>query len=429
MTVALFAHLIVLFAIGFLLSKQETVAWKLLFWPGLLLKLLAGVGVGLLYMYYYPEGGDTLWYFSDGSKMAALARTDFIAYINFLSGSTNIIEDISFTEPRVLFMSKLVSLFCLLTQDHYWLTAAYLSLICFVAAWYLVKELVMINARWTVAASIAFLFFPSVVLWSAGIIKESIAISCLYFLVWLLLRLWSNKKIPLIAWLLLPLSLWVLWNLKYYYLALFLPVATTLIVMQRIVLPYVKLPVWMKAVVWCGVFLMPLYLASKVHPNFYPERFLNVIVENYQAFTKISAPEDQVMYNNLEPNVQGIIMDAPLALIAALFRPFIWEAGTLFQLLSSLENMFVLILTGAAFLQIRRAVFSPYRLLIFSTLTYVVLLAVFLALSTPNFGTLIRYRVGFMPFFVLIILIDNPVLIFITKRIDFYRKRFFKPFQ
>lgn len=425
MTVALVAHLIVLFAIGFVLSKRETSAWKFVFWMALLLKLLAGIGIGLLYMNYYPSGGDTLWYFSDGSKMAALARTDFTAYINFLSGSTNIIENISFTEPRALFMSKLVSLFCLLTQDHYWLTAGYLSLACFIAAWLLVKELVMINARWTVAASIAFLFFPSVVCWSAGIIKESVAMSCLYFLVWLLLRLWCGKRISLTMWLLLPVTLWILWNLKYYYLAVFLPVATTLVVMQRIVLPYVKLTVWMKGVVWCVVFLMPLYLASKVHPNFYPERFLNVIVENYQAFTKISAPEDQVVYSNLEPRVQSMIVNAPQAFIAALFRPFIWEAGTLFQLLSSLENMLVLILTGAAFFQLRRAVFSPYRLLIFSTLTYVVLLAVFLALSTPNFGTLIRYRVGFMPFFILLILIDNPVLTFISKRLDFYRERFF----
>lgn len=421
MTVALFVHLIVLFAIGFVLSKHETSAWKFAFWVALLFKMLAGVGIGLLYMNYYPTGGDTLWYFLDGSKMAALARTDWLGYMNFLWGATNVIEGLSFLEPRALFMSKLVSLFCLLTQDHYWLSAGYLSLICFVAAWFLVKELVTINAKWSVAAAIALLFFPSVVCWSAGIIKESVALSCLYFLVWLLLRLWSSKRIPLIIWLLLPLTLWVLWNLKYYYLAVFLPVATTLVVMQRIILRYVNLSVWMKGVVWCGVFLLPLYIASKVHPNFYPERFLNVIVENYQAFTKISAPEDYVAYNNLEPGVQSIIMNAPKALIAALFRPFIWEAGTFLQLLSSLENLLVLMLSGAAFIRIGKAVSSPYRLLIFSTLMYVVLLAIFLALSTPNFGTLIRYRVGFMPFFVLLILIDNPVLTFIIKRIDFYR--------
>lgn len=424
MTVALVVHLIVLVAIGFVLSKRETSGWKFVFWIALLLKLLAGVGIGLLYTNYYPSGGDTLWYFADGSKIAALARTDWSGYFNFLWGSAHDIEGLSFHDPRALFMSKLVSVFCLLTHDHYWLTAGYLSLMCFVTAWFLVKELVTINAKWSVPAAIAFLFFPSVVCWSAGIIKESVAMSCLYFLVWLLLRLWSSKRIELLLWLLLPLTLWVLWNLKYYYLAVFLPVATTLVVMQRIVLPYLNLPGWVKGIVWCGVFLLPLYIASQVHPNFYPERFLNVIVENYQAFTKISNPEDQVVYNTLEPDVQSMIINAPKALMTALFRPFIWEASTFLQRVLALENLLVLILTGAAFLQMRTAVFSPYRLLIFSTLVYAILLAVFLALSTPNFGTLVRYRVGFMPFFVLIILIDNPVVTFITKRLDFYRKRF-----
>jgi len=37
-------------------------------------------------------------------------------------------------------------------------------------------------------------------------------------------------------------------------------------------------------------------------------------------------------------------------------------------------------------------------------------LAVFLALSTPNFGTLSRYRVGFIPFFVFLTACGNVLL-------------------
>jgi hypothetical protein len=38
------------------------------------------------------------------------------------------------------------------------------------------------------------------------------------------------------------------------------------------------------------------------------------------------------------------------------------------------------------------------------------LLAIFLALSTPNFGTLSRYKIGFFPFLVFLTLYKNPLL-------------------
>ena len=252
--------------------------------------------------------------------------------------------------------------------------------------------------------------------------------SCLYFIVLVLLRIWRSKKMPLTTWLILPVALWILWNLKYYYLAVLLPVAAKLLVMHRLVLPRVKFDVWVKAVVWGVVFLIPLYVVSLVHPNFYPERFLTVIVENYRAFEKLSAPEDRVAYSNLEPTVHHVIANAAPALIAALFRPFIWEAGNVLQIFSALENLFVLVFTLATLFHLKQAVDSPYRQLIFSGLLYVILLAVFLALSTPNFGTLIRYRVGFMSFFVMIVLAANPLLILIINKIDLYRKRFFNLF-
>jgi hypothetical protein len=43
-------------------------------------------------------------------------------------------------------------------------------------------------------------------------------------------------------------------------------------------------------------------------------------------------------------------------------------------------------------------------------LFYVVFLCVFLALSTPNFGTLSRYRIGFTPFLWLLLLGGSGIL-------------------
>lgn len=416
-------HVLIILSIGFLFSKKESNGWRLVFWASLLLKIAAGVGVGILYKFYYVEGGDTLWYFADGASLADIARTDLQTYLSFLWNGAEI-EDLMFKDPRALFMSKVVSVFCLITQNNYWLSAAYFSLISFVCSWFVVKEIARMKPSLTTPAVIGFLFFPSVVFWTSGIIKESIAISCLYLLTMNVIRMWQKKRISIMSWLLILLAIWMLWNLKYYYLAVFLPVVTTLIVMQQWILHRLPSSIWIKTFSWCVVFAVPVFAASVIHPNFYPERFLYVIVENYQAFVKISALGDYVVFEQLAPTIQSVLYYSPKAFMAALFRPFLWEAETSLQYLIAFENSLLLIFLITAFRNVKRAFASPYRLLIFSAVIYISILAVFLALSTPNFGTLVRYRVGFLPFLVFLVLIDNPLLIFVTKIQNICRNRF-----
>ncbi len=119
---------------------------------------------------------------------------------------------------------------------------------------------------------------------------------------------------------------------------------------------------------------------------------------------------DLIYYDGFQSSVGSVLKNAPWALFSGLFRPFPWEAGTPLKLLISIENIFLMVLSATALVNVTRVLRSPNRLLLFSAALYVVLLCVFLALSTPNFGTLARYRVGFLPFFILLISTDNPLL-------------------
>jgi hypothetical protein len=103
-------------------------------------------------------------------------------------------------------------------------------------------------------------------------------------------------------------------------------------------------------------------------------------------------------------------------LFSGLLRPFIWEASGMTALLASLENLIIMILLISSISEIGR---GTHRLLLFSALMYVMLLCVFLALSTPNLGTLSRYRVGFLPFLIFVISYRNPLLTYLSARIKF----------
>jgi hypothetical protein len=235
--------------------------------------------------------------------------------------------------------------------------------------------------------------------------------TALYFLAAIFLRIWQKERVFIVQWLAIPLALWVLWNLKYYYLAVLLPVAATTLLMKLVILPRITMKRWyIKVLTWSVVFIAPLYIASQVHPNFYPERFLHVIVENYQMLSRFSSPEDQIEYTDLQPEASSILYHAPNALLSGLFRPFVWEAHTASQWLVAMENLALLVLTIAALTRFKRVIHSQNRLLVFTAIVYIVLLCIFLSLSTPNFGTLSRYKVGFQSFFFLLIACNNPII-------------------
>lgn len=424
MTAILLAHSAVLFSVAYMLWKRDAAPFRKFFWPALLVKLAAGIALGLVYTYYYTIA-DTFVYFEDGCRIARLARTDWQAYIRFLwSGDESFAfwDQLHFQQPRALFLSKITSVACLFSAGNYWVISLYFSFVSFCGSWFLFRIIARLFPSLQDSAALAFLFFPSIVFWSSGLIKESLAMTALYYTVGVFLKIWAREKINVVQWLLLLLSLWVFWNLKYYYLAVLMPVLLTALVVRFFILPRtVFKSAVLELLIWTVVFLMPLFIVSKIHPNFYPERFLEVIVLNYDGFAELSKPGDAIVYEGLRADAGSVLRHAPKALFSGLFRPFVWEAGNIFQLAAALENAVLLVLLLTSWPQWRNAVRSPQRILILSGIVYIVLLCIFLALSTPNFGTLVRYKVGFLPFFVLLTAAGNPFLLRVK---SFLQRRF-----
>jgi len=108
----------------------------------------------------------------------------------------------------------------------------------------------------------------------------------------------------------------------------------------------------------------------------------------------------------------SILSNFPAAVFAGLFRPTLFDAHSLLQWLSAFENTLVLVLflTALPTLTTWKQIGREDRLLVIAVALYIVALSGLLALSTPNYGTLVRYRVGFYPFFVLLLVHNSRVL-------------------
>jgi hypothetical protein len=404
-------------AIAYRMYRWET-SLKKIFWPALFFKMLCGLLLGLLYKYYYPVG-DTFAYFSDAAALGSVARSDLKTYLGFFFFNHELPSvNLIFLEPRALFFSKIVSVFSILTADNYWVIASYFSLFSFLAAWLLVKTIAQYLPRYALPSIIAFLFVPSVVFWTSGLIKESIAIGGLYLLTVFFLRVWFDRRIRLAELFMVAILVWICWSLKYYVIAIFLPVVLASLLMKFIVLRKPWHSAAFETTAWMVVFILPLFLITFLHPNFYPERFLEVIVSNNTAYNELSQPGDAVHFTDLQADTGSIIRNAPWALFSGLFRPLFWEATNVLQFFSGLENTLLLLFFLIGLFQLKAYVHSPNRVLVLTVIVYVALLCIFITLSAPNFGTLSRYRGAYLSFFVFLLLCCHPILAYLQRSLD-----------
>ena len=372
--------------------------------PALGVKLLAGVGVGLVFKYYY-QSGDTWATFDNAIQAGILFSKDPAGYFQFLWYSEYTGTDLGYVnQPRALFFVKIISVFVLLTHNNYWLTSVYLSVFSFLGVWYFATLFYRYFPRSKKAIVVALLLFPSIVFWSSGVNKETIAmLSIMIISAYTLVFLFDREQITVPKILFSLILFWLLLQLKYYYAGVFLVAVASLLLSHFADQKWGRMSGYVS---WFTAFILLIFLASFIHPNLHINHVLDVMVLNHNLYQEYSGKEGMILFYNLSPNIGSIIINAPWAIISAWYRPFLTESHTIFQLVIALENLFMLGLSVNAIRNIRRKK-TQYPLLLLSCASYIIVLSVFLAISTPNFGTLSRYRISFLPFLLLLLMLGN----------------------
>jgi hypothetical protein len=410
-----FFHFLIIISIAWLVFRKYGTKYPRVFWLSFLFKLSMGSALGLVYLYYY-SANDTWLFFRDANALAQFGKSDFPSYLKFLftdEAPDDLFGQLVNSQERSLFLIKFMSVFAWIGGNNYWISASYFSLISFCSAWYLFSVVTRLFEQSWLAAAVSFLFFPSIIFWSSGLVKETLALTAIYFVTGLFLKYIFNEKVAWYEWMLALCSFWVAWNLKYYWTALFGAVVFTYLLVHLL---SNKLPLFQKnrVVAWVIIFVALCGGVSLLHPNFYLDRFLDVLITNHNDFIRISDDDGLIHFYNLHSSWLSVITNAPWALISGLLRPFLWEASGVMALLASLENLLITVLLLTSLTRITRV--GKHRLLLLSACVYIACLCVFLALSTPNLGTLSRYRIGFLPFLIFILAYRNPLLAFLTNR-------------
>lgn len=389
-------------------NKKDAIVISALF-----LKIAAGILLGLLYKFHY-KGGDTFFYYQEAGTITNyfLGHPGRIIQIFFATLEIPDLKDgiVFYDQPRALLFSKIISVFYLVTGGNYWIIGAFLSLINFICIHLLVSELNKGFKGIKKATVFAFYFLPTFVFWTSGLLKESLAIGALAVAVALVLRFIRTEEYGKFKdWLYLIISAILLWELKYYYAAIAIPMLAGILIFNIASKRKKVHPVLLFAVFFAGVLSF-----SNLTYNLDFSRILTVIYDNHQIGLA-SSGNDAIHYHTFDGSLNGFLLNLPLAFFSGLFRPSIFDASNPLQFLAAVENLMVFVFSIAALWKLRQKIFVKNTFVI-ATLMYVFSLCIFLAFAAPNFGTLSRYKVGYWPFFVLLVFIAN----FQKKRSDSY---------
>lgn len=378
---------------------KHTLGSKTIFFS-LLFKLFCAIGIGLVYKHYYSDG-DTYSFF----RTALYYKTQF--QHSFTTGLSIFLEWQGLPEmefhihPRALIVSRIIFLINLITLDNYWITSMYITILgvlpIFIFCETLLKSKTVSKFTLTV-----FLLTPSFIFWSSGLLKEGLTVPLFFLILTYIIKTYQKQKLTTSLHLVTSVAFVFLFLIKYYIAAILLPFAVSLIISNKLTNSESK-----KKIIFTFTSIALIAIASLVHPNLNWHNFMNVLVQNYEAFSKITPTPFLVTYKNLSPSLTSFLINSPQALTNAFFRPHILEVHEPLTTLAAIENTLIACITlySSSILLFSRTKFKP-SLLTISCLAYSLSLSIVLALSTPALGTLFRYKVFYLPL-VLIILVET----------------------
>jgi hypothetical protein len=393
------------------------------YFPALILKFIAGVAIGLIYIWVYKGEGDTIVLFHYSAILNDLLFNDPATYFKYLFfNEPGFGQDLMYplrNAPRALIFVKILALVNIFTLNNYWVTGLYLSFFSFLGFYALSNAIVRIFKISILSALISFLFFPSVVFWSSGVMKESILIGAIGFLVSFVLSwLYENQKPDWKMVLVMIFSIAAIFYIKFYYFIILIPgIASLAITFSIVRLHIFKERRFSHPFIFLLVFGLIALSGTFLVPQLNLNVFLKVLSDNYDLTIFNSKGINVFYFSGFSDTWVSLFAQFPKALFAGLFRPLPGDIKSFMGYISMMENTLVIFffVITVIYLIIKRPVFlDPLPLT--AVIVYITILAFILPIASPNWGSLVRYRVGYLPFFLLLITFRNPIIFYLESK-------------
>ena len=374
--------------------------------------IAASVSMVLVVKYYYGYG-DMLGYFRGGIRLSHLLSADFGRFaphiLRLIFELPNDLPDVIGNGRPTGTMFGIAASLAYITGASLFASCILVSLLSLsgnIALYAALSRAFSPRIRGALAWAVALL--PSLVYWSAGILKESIAMAGLGWTFWGLFHLlWLRRRrlssIAAVVVGTVTIALTKPYILYPFGLASIAALYWTWALAKHGVVRIASRPGRLLAAVVIGLALVsglsalfPRYSAKNVQLE---AARLRALGGEYKGGSSYTLLDDDALPDS---GPLTLMVLAPVGLFSALFRPLIFEVTNPLVLVSALEVFifFFLIWRILAHTGIRRAyaALQTHPVLVFCVV-FVLVFSVGVGISTTNLGSLSRYRTPMLPFY------------------------------
>lgn len=393
------------------------------FVSGLFFKILGGLGVCLIYRYYYGWG-DTLDYYYGTIDLGELLFKKTELFFSVFSGDLSWDNYFSFInthswshiwrDPDSYSVVRFSVFLSYLGLRTYFGITILLASLSYIGIWKLFtlffKEFKEIKKQ----IAFALLFVPSVAFWGSGLLKDTYTFSATCWIVYCFFKVFIDKEKILSNIIIIIIMIYILLSIRPF--MLYISLVGILLMLSHTYITSIKgglvralIILVILVVFWGGGLYFILYIGQNTKSNYKLDNLLEKAAITQQDLSREYYGENSFNIGAFEPTISGILSKAPVAINAGLFYPYIWKANNPVMLIAGMENLILLLLSLYVLLLIIIAIFKvgpkymlktlfDHPLIIFS-LSYAIPFAFMVGLTTANYGALVRYKIPLIPFY------------------------------
>lgn len=373
------------------------------------------------------KGDSMSLYYPEGINIAKLIIKDFsnikLLFIPGKEFDENLLADSFnrgyFSSESNYLIVRLVTVFSFITFGSYSCITLIFSMISFSGVWRLYKFFYEQYPHLHKKLAIAIIYLPTFVFWSSGILKDPICTGMMGWLSYGLYNLLIKKQELIKNSLIVIVSVIILGTIKLYILVSYLPFLLLFMVLHYVLTAKYFVTKALIFVTILIVSILGIYILTDKLKEEMGDLALDKLTESVKTtqdnFLNISdqAESSFSLGVTFDGSTGSLVKIAPAAITATLFRPYLWESKKISTLLSSMESLVLMLFTIYVFFKA-----GPFRFvggiikdpMILYCFCFSILFALFVGATTLNFGTLVRYKIPCMPFYII-------ALILITERI------------
>jgi hypothetical protein len=407
---------IIFFIAKLLRPKLTNAVTQKYYYPALTVKLVGAIALGLIYQFYYT-GGDTFRYFYNARVIWESLDDSFLTTVRLLVtrpiGEIGPITKYTYrmdtiTDGGTYFVTQVAAILGFISFKTYTVIGCFFALLSFIGMFLLFDTFVKIIPSLHKEFAISVLFMPSVFFWGSGVLKDTLCMGALGLLFFGFYRGFVEKKKLIPSLIIFGIGFFIILKVKVYIILCFMPVLVLWLFMQysaNIKSTFVK------------IFLAPILIVIGLGASFFLMTKLTegdalYSLDNIGERAKITADYlhsvseesggSTYYIGKLDGSIASMLALTPQAIVVTLFRPFIWEVKNPVMLLSAIESTWFIFLTVSILLKsglikpIRTISQQPILVLCF---LFSFAFSIAVGVTSNNFGTLVRYKIPVMPFY------------------------------